>query len=79
MVLLKDVVQTYYRYVRHAMHSDSGGKPLWQLEHDRPAFEDRWFRQQGIQQVRSRTDGRVTCALVFRDREHFIHWLLTWS
>lgn len=79
MVLLQDVLHTYYRYVKHAMYTDSRGKPLWQLEHDRDAFHDRWFVQQGIEQVRSRIDNRVTCALRFRDREHYMFWLMRWS
>lgn len=79
MVLLQDVLHTYYRYVKHAMYTDSCGKPLWQLEHDRQAFEDRWFARQGIEQVRSLADGKVTCALCFRDREHFMFWLIRWG
>lgn len=79
MVLFKDVTHAYYRYVKHALYADSGGKPLWQLEHDREAFQDRWFAQQGIEQVRSKNDGMVTCALRFRDKEHYMFWLLRWS
>lgn len=79
MVLLQDVIHAYYRYVRHAMHTDSGGKPLWQVEHDQAAFVDRWFTRQGIEQVRSRCDERITCALRFQSKAHYIFWLLEWS
>lgn len=79
MVLLQDVLHTYYLYTKHALYMESGGKPLWQLEHDRAAFEDRWFTREGIEQVRSLADGKVTCALRFRDREHFMFWLMRWS
>lgn len=79
MVLLEDVLHTYYRYVKNALYTDSGGKPLWQLDHDRAEFEDKWFVQQGIEQVRSTSGGKTTCALRFKDREHFVLWLMRWS
>lgn len=79
MVLLQDVLHAYYRYVKHALYTDSSGKPLWQLEHDRAAFEDKWFNQHGIELVRSKTDNKVTCALRFKSKGHYIFWLLRWS
>lgn len=78
-VLVQDVFEQYYRYMKHASHHDSSGMSLWQVMHDREDFEDRWFTKKGIGLVKSKKDGKILGGLEFESREHFIHWLLKWS
>ena len=78
-VLLQDVIAQYYNYMRHAMHMYSGGKPLWQLEFNRDAFEEKWFKAQGIGMLKSTKDGKTVGVLAFENKESYIHWFLRWS
>lgn len=83
-VCINEVLSQYYSYLKHAMIEDSKGKPFWYLEQDRKKFEEKWFDQQGIRMIKSewiKNDQiqSVLSKLSFRDRDHFIFWLMRWS
>ena len=78
-VLVEDVFEQYYSYVRYAAYHDTNDKPIWESMQDREAFEEKWFRQEGIEVVRSVKDGKTIGRLVFKDREEFIIWMMRWS
>lgn len=78
-VLVQDVFVQYYAYMRHAAHQDAAGRPLWEVMHDRISFEDRWFRQKGIDLLKSIKDNKTVAALSFENREQYLFWLLRWS
>lgn len=78
-VFVQDVFPQYYSYMKHALDVDRRGRPVWEVMHDRDAFEDKWFRKKGIGLIKANRDDRTLCKLAFESKEHFLFWLLRWS
>ena len=78
-VLLKDVTPQYYAYVKHALYQDSDSRPLWMIDHDEAAFEERWFTQYGMARIVSIEDDETISILQFESKEQFTFWMLRWT
>jgi hypothetical protein len=78
IVLLQQIMPQYAAYVRDARKKEYEGKNVWEYELDDDFFEDKWFTQQGIKRIRSKTDKQVVCALGFESEGHYLMWMLRW-
>ena len=78
-VFLADIPYQHYNYVKYALYQESGGEPLWTMNHDHAAFEKKWFTDQGMSRIVLNEDGKKIAVMEFESEGHFLMWMLRWT
>lgn len=73
-VKLSQVFDPYANYMRHAFFGNARLGNVSQAE-----FEQHWLIDQGIMPVRCEQGDASVGYLEFRDRKHYLMWLLKWA
>lgn len=74
-VKLREVHEAYTNYIRHALFSDA-----MRLKYPtQDQFEQIWLIDQGIKPLRCEEGNMKVGYLEFRDRNHYLMFLLRWS